>query len=967
MAQGERVNPLVEVQKFGHSIWYDNIRRSILTSGQLRRMIEQDGILGLTSNPSIFKNAIAGSADYDAAIETLVNQGKRPGEIYEALVIEDIRMAADLLAPVHQRTQGRDGYVSVEVSPYLADDTEGTVREAVRLRREIGRENVMIKVPATPAGLAAAERLITEAIHIDITLIFSIETYEKAVDAYMAGIEARLKKGQDAGAVAAVTSFFVSRFDTEIDRRLDGMIAKTKSEPERKKLTVLVGRTSIACARMAYRSFRQALVSDRWKKLEKKGARVPRLIWASSSTKNPKYSDVLYVEELIGSDTISTVPGDTLNAFRDHGHAALTADRDAEQALVHLDTLARAGIRMADVSVQLQEEGLRAFYDACDELMCAVELKRETLLGRRLNRQTWSLGPDGVDAVAVRLAFETMRRSGFVRRLWAKDPTLWTAKPEHHPIITGMMGWLHITATMKDRVEILKTFAADIRSRGINHVVLLGMGGSSLCPEVLRMTFGVIKGSPELHVLDSTVPAQVLALERRVDLSRTLFIVASKSGSTVEPNSFYSYFFEKMRAVKKARVAQHFVAITDPGSSMEKEAMDREFAHIFFGVPDIGGRFSALSKFGLVPAAVMGVDVGEFLSAAEIMVKSCGSCVPPECNPGVALGTVLGEMANKGRDKVTIVTSPCIGDLGAWLEQLVAESSGKEGKGIVPVADESLGLPSIYGDDRVFVYIRVASAADAGQDRAVDALEKAGFPVVRIEMDSTIQLGQEFFRWEIATATACAVMGVDAFDQPNVQESKDNTKALLGEYKKTGSLPKEEPFLSADGISFFADATNAAALKNPPAKTKYPRGSVESVIHAHLSRLKPDDYAAFNAYIEMDPANVQTLRAVRAVVRDAKKVATTVGFGPRFLHSTGQLHKGGADNGVFTQITSDDAEDIQVPGEPFTFGVLKSAQATGDLQALSSRGRRLLRVHLGKDVPAGLARLLKAMTVVLNA
>jgi len=963
VATQTQVNPLVEVQEYGQSIWYDNIRRGLITSGELQGMIDNDGLLGITSNPTIFKNAISGSTDYDSAIKVLVKREKGVDEIYETLAVEDIQRATDLLKPVYDRTKGRDGFVSLEVSPYLANDTEGTINEALRLRKQVGRDNVMIKVPATPAGIPAVERLISEGLSINVTLLFAVDMYEKVITAYLAGLEKRVAAGGDIRNISSVASFFISRIDTEIDKQIALKMPAIKSDADRGRLADLQGKIAIANAKKAYQLYTQIIAGPRWKKLADKGARTQRLLWASTSTKNPKYRDVFYVEGLIGTDTVDTIPTATFSAFRDHGRPAATLDKNPAQADKELKSLAEFGISLQAATDKLLDDGVKSFSDSFDELMSAVEQKRAAILGDTVNRQTYQIG---ALAETVKSSLESMRKSGFVRRLWDKDPTLWTKKKEHHPVIRGALGWLHVTEQELERVERLTSFTEEVKKRGFKHVLLLGMGGSSLCPEVLKMTFGVIKGHPELLVLDSTVPAQVMAFEKKVDLAKTLCIVASKSGSTTEPNVFSAYFFDKMKKVKGAKAAENFIAITDPGSALEKAASAAGFWHIFSGVPEIGGRYSALSKFGLVPAAAMGLDVRAFLTETDRMIHSCASCVPPEDNPGVVLGTILGELAKKGRDKVTVIASPAIGDIGAWLEQLMAESTGKEGKGLIPVADEPLGSPEVYGDDRVFAYVRVTKQPDAKQDKLVDALEKAGQPVVRCVIDAPTDLGEEFFRWEIATATAGAIIGINAFDQPNVQESKDNTKALLEEYKKKGALPREEPILKSDGIELYADKKSASSLKEKAARSPFPKASLESYLHAHLGRIKKGDYAAFNAYIEMSTAHIKALQSIRTTVRDAKKVATTVGFGPRFLHSTGQLHKGGPDTGLFTQITCDDPEDLQIPGEPFTFGVLKEAQSLGDFQCLAKRDRRLLRIHLGKNVDKGLERLRKAVTAVVR-
>ena len=563
-----------------------------------------------------------------------------------------------------------------------------------------------------------------------------------------------------------------------------------------------------------------------------------------------------------------------------------------------------------------------------------------------LNTQTFRL-PEKL-AAAVATALDDWKKNDKVARLWKGDASVWTGADEGK-----WLGWLTVTEEQLAKIEALKNIATDIAKSGYKHAVLLGMGGSSLCPEVMRMTFGKIPGHPEMHVLDSTDPAQIKALESKLDLHSTVCIVSSKSGGTLEPNIFKQYFFQQVKnKVGAAEVGNRFIAVTDPGSRMQQVAEADKFRKIFMGLPSIGGRYSALSNFGMVPGAVMGVNVVKFLNATEEMVKACGATVSAGDNPGVILGAILGAAANQGRDKVTIVASPGIFDLGAWLEQLLAESTGKIGKGIIPVDREDLGKPDVYGQDRVIAYLRLDHAADAAQDAAIDALEKSGQPVVRIGLPDIYNLGQEFFRWEIATAVAGAIIGINAFNQPDVEASKIETKKLTSEYEEKGHLPPETPFFEADGLKLYADDKNAAALKG---------ASLVEVLKKHLDRIHASDYFGVLGYVPMNEQNEKTLQSLRMGVRDKKKVATVLGFGPRFLHSTGQAYKGGPNSGVFLQITHDHADDIPVPDQKYTFGVVQAAQARGDFAVLAERGRRALRVHLGPDVHAGLAKLSAAV------
>ena len=952
------MNPLGKLENYGQSVWFDYIRRSLITGGELERLIEEDRLKGVTSNPAIFQKAITGSTDYTAEIESLTaERGLDAKSLYERLALKDIQDAATVMKPVYTASDRRDGYVSLEVSPHLAHDTTGTCEEARRLWKALGRENVMIKVPATPEGILAIEQLIGEGININVTLLFSKGIYEQVAEAYMSGLERFVEHGGDLGRVASVASFFVSRIDTAVDLIAAKRRSTARTREERALLQSVVGKVAIANAKMAYERYKELFRGGRWHALEKLGAQTQRLLWASTGTKNPEYSDVLYVEELIGPQTVNTIPPATYEAFRDHGRLRASLEEDLEAADDTLKTLDQLDISLEKVTDQLLADGLRLFSDAFDKLLSTVDAALEATAAKAGHRQSYVLpGPLKKEVDAV---IEDWRVNAKVRRLWARDASLWTGADE-----CEWLGWLGVTEDQLAHIDHLRSMAEEVKKNGFSHALLMGMGGSSLCPEVLKETFGKIEGYPELHVLDSTDPAQIKALESEIDLARTLFIVSSKSGSTLEPNIFRQYFFERVKeAVGPEEVGHRFVAITDPKSRLQAVAEGDGFRRVFCGVPSIGGRYSALSDFGLVPAAVMGVDVERFLDSAEEMVQACAPCVPVGENPGVVLGTILGALGERGLDKVTLILSPGIRELGAWLEQLLAESTGKQGKALIPVDGERIGPPEIYGDDRVFVYLRLESAPDGEQDAAVARLEEAEHPVVRISVPEPYAVGQEFFRWEIATAVAGSVLGIHAFNQPDVESSKIATRKLTSEYEATGALPPESPLAEGEGLQLFTDTRNAVELSEAAGGDR----SVAGVLKAHLSRLGSGDYFALLAYLEMSGRNDQQLQAIRHQVRDAKRVATCLGYGPRFLHSTGQAYKGGPNTGVFLQLTCRDAADLPVPGQKYTFGVVKAAQARGDFRVLADRQRRALRVHLVGDLTDGLKRLRELVTQALAA
>jgi transaldolase / glucose-6-phosphate isomerase len=939
------VNALLELGTKRQSVWLDFISRQLLASGRIATMIERDGLKGMTSNPAIFEKAIDESSDYDAELEQLVSRSNLSTiALYEELTIHDIQNAADVLRPVYDSTEKRDGYISIEVSPYLAADTEGTIEEGRQLWQRVDRRNVMIKVPATAEGIAAIRQLIADGINVNITLLFDQQAYEAVAIAYIEGLEIFAAGGGDVSRIASVASFFISRIDAMIDPMIQAKAALAPAPAEKARIERLLGKVAIANAKCAYKRYKKIFSGDRWAKLAGQGARTQRLLWASTGTKNKAYSDVLYVEELIGPDTVNTMPPDTMDAFRDHGKVKSSIDYDVAGAERVMSDLASIGISMTEVAGVLVSGGVKLFGDAADKVLSAVDAKRTKMLGDRLNSMTWKLPADLEKAVGSRI--EDWRTEGRIRRLWKRDPEVWTGQDEGN-----WLGWLESVSAVLDEMPTLLAFERDAAK--FDHVLLLGMGGSSLGPEVLATTFGKQKGRPALHVLDSTDPAQIKAFEAKVDLAKTVFIVSSKSGGTLEPNILKQYFFDRARSVVGAEeVGKRFVAVTDPGSPMQKVAEGDNFRNIFFGNPAIGGRYSVLSNFGMVPAVAAGIDIARILDSTQMMIDSCGPTVPPAANPGVLLGTILGVAGRLGRDKVTIIASSELAGFGAWAEQLIAESTGKRGKGLIPVDREPVGPPEVYGGDRTFVSLSLAGVQNAAETTALDKLEAAGHPVVRISVGNRHQLGQEFFRWEMATAVASSILGVNAFDQPDVEASKLETKRLTWAYEQTGSLPREQPFANIDGIRVFAEHAYVSMLRS-----RITHETLSNLLRVHFAQLRPGDYAALLAYIHHDKASMEALQRLRLAIRSTHRVATVVGFGPRFLHSTGQAYKGGPNSGVFLQITCEDPIDLPVPGQKYSFGLVKAAQAQGDLSVLLERHRRALRIHLPADLGAGLSTL----------
>jgi transaldolase/glucose-6-phosphate isomerase len=900
----------------GQSLWYDYMERRILENGELAALIDQGEIRGLTSNPSIFNHAIAKSKDYDSALIPMSWAGYSDKVILEHLMIEDITRVADLLRPLYDRTHGGDGFVSLEVRPDLAYDTDKTIAEAQRLWNIVNRPNVMIKIPATQPGLRAIQQSIAAGININITLIFSIDRYKQVIEAYLSGLEDRIRAGKPVDHINSVASFFVSRIDTKVDKYLEPI---TQSSGQKAQIAKsLLGKIAIANARLAYEEFRKVFESDRFWKLQVKGAKLQRPLWASTSTKNPAYPDTMYVDELIGNHTINTVPPQTLEAFRDHGKVQLTIEKHLDQAKKAFSDLEAVGISMKKVTHELEEEGVQTFSESYDSLIDSVKNRREAAVVE--------LGPLAKSVATQATQLESDR---FLSRFYSMDPTLWTSAPKGQAEVRIRMGWVNLPEASKALLPGLNKFASEVKKAGYTHALLMGMGGSSLAPEVMSLIFRDAVSGLQLTILDSTDPAQVSRAAKKNPVASTLFIVSSKSGGTAEVNAMFDYFWKRAKRSVGDNAAEHFIAITDPGTSLEKLAYERKFRKIFLAEPNVGGRYSALTAFGLVPAILMGVDLSKLLDGASWMESECSADQPFGRNPGFILGTVIGVAASHGRDKLTLIADPEVAPIGAWLEQLVAESSGKQGKGILPVNGEVLAKPELYGSDRLFIYLRRSGMYDG----KVELLRKAGHPVLNQDFVDNYALGAEFYKWELAVAMACSILGVNAFDQPDVQDSKNRTVAKISYYMEHHGFIENKPLLSDHGISAYG---------NPSLDGK----ELTGLVRRFLTSAKPGDYVAINAYLMRDAKNTATLQGLRSWVMAKTKLATTLGFGPRFQHSTGQLHKGGKNNGIFLVISADAKKDVEIPEEGLSFGILEHGQYLGDLEALEARGRRVLHIHL---------------------
>jgi transaldolase/glucose-6-phosphate isomerase len=896
------MNPILKTTSLGQSLWYDNIQRKLLENGEFAAMIARGDIRGMTSNPSIFNNAIAKSSDYDSALVPLAWAGWDAERIFWELAIEDIRAAADLFKPLYEESNKGDGYVSLEVSPYLARQTDPTAAQAQQLWARVARPNLMIKIPATTEGIPAIRKAIAAGLNVNVTLIFSITRYIEVMDAYLSGLEDRVALGRPVDHIASVASFFISRVDSKIDPKL----------PEGSPLR---GLAAVANAKLAYDEFLKFFSGERWEQLKARGAHLQRPLWASTSTKDPTYPDTIYVDNLIGPDTVNTVPPATLDSFRDHGVAEVTLTRDvdkARDAIAHLEAL---DISMDVVTQELEDEGVKAFADAFTALLKTIDDRRKTAAS--------SLGPVA-DSVAARLS--KLDADSVPARIWTHDPSLWTKDPAGQAEIIIRMGWLDSPQKARARMKEYLAFAEEIRKEKIDRVLILGMGGSSLTAEVFSSLQAAAKiDAPlSLAILDSTHPDQVQQIAQDFPPEKSLYIVASKSGGTAESTAAFDYFWKLSK-----KDGSRFVATTDAGTSLEALAKKRHFRKIFTADETVGGRFSALTDFGLVPAALLGMDLDRLLARVEWMQSQSGSHVPAARNPGMALGAILAASALGGRDKLTVLADAPLSAFAGWIEQIVAESSGKNGKGILPVPLEPLGDVSAYGKDRLFVYLRQTGEMDA----AMKQLQAAGHPVIQLPITNYFDIGAEMYRWEIATAVACSVLGVNAFDQPSVQSSKDIAKKKIAEFQKKGKLKEGKPAWEKNGVAAFSPTNVTGA-------------SLKSVLGGFLKKARPGGYVAINAYLPRNAEMIDALQKMRVAIRARTGNAVTAGFGPRFQHSTGQFHKGGPKKALFIQVTAEPEKDMPVPTEGLSFGTLIRAQALGDYEALIEAKRNVLRVHL---------------------
>lgn len=927
-------NPPVAVQQYGQSIWYDNIRRSMLENGELQQLIDHSGVLGITSNPTIFQKAISSADDYDQAIASMLELDAE--SIYERLAVDDIQRALDMLRPIYDRTGGRDGYVSLEVSPLIANDSETTVAEAKRLFTTLNRPNAMIKIPATAAGIPAIEEAIAAGINVNVTLIFGLENYVEVAEAYIRGLERRRAAGGDVTGIASVASFFLSRIDTLVDKMLDNNIRAAQGRDLARVAlnNKLKGKTAIANAKVAYKHFKSVFYGERFAALKVEGAMPQQLLWASTGTKNPAYPDTMYVDNLIGRDTVNTVPPETLVAFKDHGTVAPVLGENVSEAEAMLDMLAEVGIDLAQITARLQQDGVEAFVDSFSALIDQIEARRSVLQTGVIREQESVIG---AHSEQVDISIHMLEAEHTNARLWNRDGTLWRDHPVVSSKIAGALGWLDPLASID--FARLERLGAAVKG-SYDAVVWLGMGGSAQPAAVYSQAIGAQPGFPTFYLLNTTDPDQIAWVEAAINLDRTLFVVASKSGVTYETLALYRYFFEKA-----GHDGKRFVAVTTAGSPLDQVAQANQFREIFHDSPDSLGSYSALGYVGWVPAALLGADLERLRASVERMLKASGAQIMAASHPGILLGTVLGVVSASGQDKLAVATSPSVAAFSSWIEHLIAESTGKEGRSILPVTGGTVGKPHDFATDRLFVFIRVEADDNSELDSALAALQGAGHPVITLRLRDVYAISGEFFRWMYAAVIAAKLFQVNPFDAPNINEGRQIFDRLLESLRREGKLPTLMPIAQSEQADLFVSDQLAPALRELARNQGFDSKTVVGLLAAQLNGTAAGDFFAILPYLPQTDSLKTSLEDARRRLRHATRRAIALSYGPEYLHNTGQLYKGSGENGVFIVITSEKANAIPIPGESFGFTDAHLALALSDVEALQAQGHRVLHLH----------------------
>ncbi|MDW8300014.1 MAG: bifunctional transaldolase/phosoglucose isomerase [Anaerolineae bacterium] len=929
-------------------LWFHDLSRALLAAQPLDAL----PVSSFTTHLVRLERAIGEGNAYDAALEQSTPDDAH--SCFQALLAEDARCAADALRPRFV-PEWASGVVSVDLSPLRAETPAQRLEAARQLFQAIGRPNVLIKLPAQPSLLTIIEQLLYEGVNVHFTHVYSAATYEAAAECYLRALERRALEKLPLNGVISVVSFHVSSLDAVVDRQLQNNIraAQTRGELARVSANAeLLGKIGVANANNVYRRSRDVYNSERFARLRAQGALPQRLLWTDIAPISPLQTPTHYLDCLNHTEALLLIEPTMLDKLADYEQDAMPRTAALREAPDILARLAAVGIDLDLVARQLVSDADEMYGEAFAKLIARVDGKRKLLSSGFMRRQTLVLGQY---QKPVETELQRLRSQKSITRTWACDASLWTDSPTVAAQIQARLGWLRLPTDGRIDREVLCAARAESQRAGWQHIVMLGMGGANITAETLYGIFGQQAGFPALITLDSTDPTAIRDVESQIDFARTCFIVASKSGSTLETLAMLYYFYQ--RCVEQGlKAGDHFIAITDPETRLAEEAQRLGFRAVYYNPTDMAGRYAALSYFGMLPAAMLGLDFEKVLDRAAEMALACGANVMGNNHPGLWLGTVMGVLARRGLDKLTLITSPEIAAFGAWAEQLIAESSGKEDKGVIPISGGTVGLPHDYSDDRLIVYLRLENGAQ-NPDQAVQMLQEAGHPVVTLNLRDVYDIGAEFFRWQFAAATLGMVLGINPFDEPAVEESKHNTQRLLDTYVAQGALPHSAPAYTEDGVSLFADDVTAALLHQLRVQQAFETTPLSGMLAAFLRLARSGDYIGFLAYLPPRAEYIAQLEKFRRQLRHVLQRAVTLGFGPRYLHSTGQLHKAGCDKGVFIQLTVDDPEPLPIPNMPYSFSILKQAQAEGDYEALQSRGRRIIRLHLGAEPLVGLRKI----------
>ncbi|MBE7514588.1 MAG: bifunctional transaldolase/phosoglucose isomerase [Anaerolineales bacterium] len=930
-----------------YNLWYNEFSRDLIRSGAMERLIRQ-GIIGFTANPTVLERAIGEGTAYDDDLGTLLESESLTA--LRRLLTDDLQAAADLLRPLYESSEGRGGFVCVDLPPTHTERPETLLSEAIRVFRGVNRPNLMITILGKPTNLTAIEEALFSGVNIHISGVFSLRGYVHVAECYIRALERRALAGENVREVASVVQVDLARVEGLVNHSLENSIRMAQSRADIHRTTLysaLLGKVAAANARRAYDRFQEFFYGERFARLREAGAHIQPILWGAVDPNAPTIAKTEYLNMVGSADTYILTTRQTLDAFAAHPPPPEIPALDMPTAAETLKRAEELEIDLELIARRLQGDEEELFGDAFRKLITRVDGKRKTLMSGFMKRQSLVLG---VYQGLVESAMKRLRGQLSITRTWARDPLLWKPSPDDAEALSNRLAWLFLPTDGRTDVQRMVALRNELRAEGITHILLIGMGGSILTGETLWEIFGSQPDAPELVILDTNDPIAIAKAERKLDMVTTCVVVSSRSGKAIETLALLRYVVAKF---PEGGAGAHLIAITEAGSPLETEARRLGAREIFLCPPHLVGAYAALSYYGLLPAALCGIDVQGVLSAGAEMQTACAAGVMGNNHPGLWLGALMGTMALQGRDKLALLAAPEIAPLCLWIEPLIAEGLGKDGKSVIPVVAPTPGMPHDYDDDRLFVYLRLENSTE-NPDESAQRLREAGHPMVTLTLRDRTDVGAEFFRWQFATVVAAMVLGVNPFATPNVDESRRLIHRLLDDYATTRTLPKHAPQQTEGGLRLIAEEGMGRLLRDLAAQRAYRGSALVGALAAFFSLARSGDYVVFMPFFNPDVAQTATLNDIQRRARHVLKRAVMVNIFPRSLHTVGQMHKGGSGKGVFVQLTTDTAPDIAIPGERYTFGVLRAVQADGDFEIFQNQGMRIIRLHCGKDVSAGL-------------